>query len=45
MILEHKGDILFKTGDKNAANTFWKNALDLDPTNKKLENKLKEGTL
>jgi len=45
MILEHKGDILFKTGDKNSANTFWKNALDLDPTNKKLENKLKEGTL
>lgn len=43
--LERKGDILFKTGDKSAANNFWKNALELDPTNKKLENKLKEGTL
>jgi tetratricopeptide (TPR) repeat protein len=42
-ILEHKGDILFKLGDKNQAVLFWKQALEKNPQNKNLERKIKEG--
>jgi tetratricopeptide (TPR) repeat protein len=44
-ILEHKGDILFKLGQIEPAVGFWKKALELNKSNKKLENKIKERTI
>lgn len=44
-IFEHKGDILFKLGQTEPAVGFWKKALELNKTNKKLENKIKERTI
>ena len=44
-ILEHKGDILFKLGQKDAALDFWKKAFELNKLNKKLENKIKDRTI
>jgi tetratricopeptide (TPR) repeat protein len=44
-IFEHKGDILFKIGQIDNAVIFWKRALELNKSNKKLENKIKERTI
>jgi tetratricopeptide (TPR) repeat protein len=44
-ILEHKGDILFKLGQKEVALDFWRKALIQSPENKILERKTKEGNL
>lgn len=44
-LLEHKGDILFKSGNKSEAIGYWQKAFEKNPSNKKLENKIKEGTL
>ncbi len=44
-IFEHKGDILFKLGQIDNAVTAWKKALDLNKSNKKLENKIKDRTI
>jgi tetratricopeptide (TPR) repeat protein len=44
-IFEHKGDILFKLGQTEPAVGFWKRALELNKSNKKLENKIKERTI
>ncbi len=44
-ILEHKGDIEFKLGQKENANEYWKKAFLKNPTNKILERKTKEGIL
>lgn len=44
-IYEHKGDILFKLGQIELAVDSWKKALDINKSNKKLENKIKERTI
>jgi tetratricopeptide (TPR) repeat protein len=44
-IFEHKGDILFKLGQIDNAVAAWKNALELNKSNKKLENKIKDRTI
>ncbi|MCP9762805.1 tetratricopeptide repeat protein [Lacihabitans soyangensis] len=44
-IFEHKGDILFKLGQTENAVSAWKKALELNKSNKKLENKIKERTI
>lgn len=44
-IFEHKGDILFKLGQIDNAVAAWKKALDLNKSNKKLENKIKDRTI
>lgn len=44
-ILEHKGDIEFKLGQKENAIEYWKKAFVKNPTNKILERKTKEGLL
>ena len=44
-ILEHKGDIEFKLGQKENAIEYWKKAFLKNPTNKILERKTREGIL
>lgn len=44
-IFEHKGDILFKLGQIDNAVAAWKKALELNKSNKKLENKIKDRTI
>lgn len=44
-IFEHKGDILFKLGQIDNAVAAWKKALQLNKSNKKLENKIKDRTI
>lgn len=44
-IFEHKGDILFKLGQTDNAVEAWKKALELNKSNKKLENKIKDRTI
>ncbi len=44
-IFDHKGDILFKMGQTDNAVLAWKKALELNKSNKKLENKIKERTI
>ncbi len=40
-IYDHAGDIYFMTGEKEKAVEFWKEALALDPENKKIKQKIK----
>lgn len=44
-IFELKGDILFKLGQTENAVSNWKKALELNKSNKKLENKIKDRTI
>jgi tetratricopeptide (TPR) repeat protein len=44
-IFEHKGDILFKLGQTENAVSAWKKALELNKSNRKLENKIKDRTI
>lgn len=40
-LLDHAGDIYFMNGDTDAAVDFWKRALDLEPENKLIKQKIK----
>jgi len=40
-IYDHAGDIYFMTGEKEKAIEFWKEALALDPENKRIKQKIK----
>ena len=42
---DHRGDIQFKLGKKDEALSDWKKALELDPENKSLENKIRNKSL
>ena len=43
-IIEHYGDILFMTGDKEGAVTQWEKALKLNPSNELLQRKVQDKT-
>ncbi len=43
-VYEHAGDIYYKNNDSEAAIEFWKKALELDPKNELLAQKVKQGT-
>jgi tetratricopeptide (TPR) repeat protein len=45
VVLEHLGDVYSKLGEKENSLEFWKRALEKDPKNKSLENKIEQGTL
>lgn len=43
-IIEHYGDILFMTGDREGAVTQWEKALELNPSNELLQRKVQDKT-
>ncbi|MCP9769703.1 hypothetical protein EGI22_17505 [Lacihabitans sp. LS3-19] len=45
LILEHKGDILFKLGQTENAVNYWQKAYNITKSNKKLENKIGQKTI
>ncbi len=45
VIVEHYGDVLYKTGDKEQALEKWKEALEIDAGNKKLQEKIESKNL
>ena len=45
VVLEHLGDAYSKLGEKENSLDNWKRALEKDPKNKSLENKIERGTL
>lgn len=44
-LLEHKGDILFKIGDLENAINYWNKAYNINKSNKKIENKIRQKTI
>ncbi len=44
-MLEHYGDILFVSGEPDEAQKQWQKALELDPENARLQQKVKTGKL
>ncbi len=44
-ILDHYGDVLFKLGDKPGAMKYWKQAFEVDPTNKEIEDKIERSSI
>ena len=44
-VLEHYGDILFVNGEPDEAQKQWQKALELDPENTRLQQKVKTGKL
>lgn len=45
VIIDHLGDVEFKLGNKEKAIELWKEAIQLDPTKKEIEEKLNKGEL
>lgn len=45
VIIDHLGDVEFKLGNKEKAIELWKEALQLDPTKKEIENKINKGEI
>ncbi|MGQ9798918.1 MAG: tetratricopeptide repeat protein [Ignavibacterium sp.] len=45
VIIDHLGDVEFKLGNKEKAIELWKEALQLDPTKKEIEDKINKGEL
>ncbi|MCX8106198.1 MAG: tetratricopeptide repeat protein [Ignavibacterium album] len=45
VIIDHLGDVEFKLGNKEKAIELWKEALQLDPTKKEIEDKIMKGEL
>lgn len=45
VIIDHLGDVEFKLGNKEKAVELWKEALQLDPTKKEIEEKINKGEL
>jgi tetratricopeptide (TPR) repeat protein len=45
VIHEHLGDVYFKLSDQARAMEYWKKALDLDPKNESLAEKIRRGSL
>lgn len=45
VIIDHLGDIEFRLGNKEKAIQLWKEALQLDPTKKEIEEKINKGEL
>lgn len=44
-VYDHAGDIYFMTGDHRQAVEFWKQALELDPSNPKIRKKVEHKTI
>lgn len=44
-VTDHLGDIYFKLGNKEKAKELWKKALELEPQNEKIKQKLEKGEL
>lgn len=45
VIIDHLGDVEFKLGNKEKAIELWREALQLDPTKKEIEEKISKGEL
>lgn len=45
VIIDHLGDVEFKLGNRDRAIELWKEALQLDPSKKEIENKINKGEL
>lgn len=45
VIIDHLGDVEFKLGNKEKAIELWKEALQLDPSKKEIEDKINKGEL
>lgn len=44
-VTDHLGDVYFKLGNKEKAKEFWQKALELEPSNEKIKQKLEKGEL
>jgi tetratricopeptide (TPR) repeat protein len=45
VLIDHLGDIYFKLGDKEKANSCWKRSLEMNPNNNDVKEKIKRGGL
>jgi len=45
VIVDHLGDVEYKLGNKEKAIELWKEALQLDPTKKDIEEKINKGEI
>jgi tetratricopeptide (TPR) repeat protein len=44
-VIEHLGDVYFKLGNIDKAIEYWKKALEKNPSNEKLKEKIKGGKI